>query len=185
MTPSPPPPSALARFNARPEAEAAALLHGVCACRAWGRGLLARRPFPGPEALLAASDTAVAELTARELAEALAGHPPIGRPEPGDPVSAREQRAMAGATAGLRAEMRALNQAYQERFGHVFLICATGLTAERLRDAIRLRVENPPEREREIVRTELARINRLRLARLLDGLQPPAAQRPPTPRENV
>ncbi|GGZ61489.1 hypothetical protein GCM10010387_63870 [Streptomyces inusitatus] len=148
------------------------MLHEVCACRAWSRGLLARRPFPGPDALLAASDAAVAELTARELAEALAGHPPIGRPEPGDPVSAREQRAMAGATAALRAEMHTLNQAYQERFGHVFLICATGLTAERLRDAIRLRVKNPPEREREIVRTELGRINRLRLTRLLDNPRP-------------
>ena len=65
----------------------------------------------------------------------MAGHPPIGRPSPGDPASAREQRGMAGASEELKAEMLELNLAYQERFGHVFLICATGRTGEQMRDA--------------------------------------------------
>ena len=93
----------------------------------------------------------------------MAGHPPIGRPKPGDPTSAREQRGMAGASEELKAEMLELNLAYQERFGHVFLICATGLTGEQMRDAVRDRIGNSPEQEREIVRTELGKINRIRL----------------------
>jgi 2-oxo-4-hydroxy-4-carboxy-5-ureidoimidazoline decarboxylase len=62
--------------------------------------------------------------------------------------------------------MLELNLAYQERFGHVFLICATGLTAEEMRDALRARLGNAPDAEREIVRTELGKINRIRLTRL-------------------
>ncbi|MEU0137538.1 2-oxo-4-hydroxy-4-carboxy-5-ureidoimidazoline decarboxylase [Streptomyces sp. NPDC006296] len=157
----------LARFNTLPAGEAAAALHEVCASTAWGDRLLAHRPYPGTEALFSASDAATAELSAVDLAEAMAGHPQIGRPAPGDPVSAREQRGMAGASDELRAEMLALNLAYQERFGHVFLICATGATGEQMRDAVKARIGNAPEREREIVRTELGKINRIRLTRLV------------------
>lgn len=141
-------------------------LREVCASGAWVEQVLARRPYADVEALFAASDAAMAELTAQDLAEAMSGHPPIGRPRPGDPTSAREQRGMAGAPAELKEQMLALNLAYQERFGHVFLVCATGLSAEQLRDAVRTRLGNTPEREREAVRSELVKINRIRLTRL-------------------
>ncbi|MCX4965650.1 2-oxo-4-hydroxy-4-carboxy-5-ureidoimidazoline decarboxylase [Streptomyces sp. NBC_00654] len=157
----------LARFNTLADNEAIAALHEVCASAAWGRAILSRRPYATADALLAASDAATAQLTAADLAEAMAGHPPIGRPKPGDPTSSREQRGMAGASEELKTEMLELNLAYQERFGHVFLICATGATGEQMRDALKTRTGNPPEREREIVRTELGKINRIRLTRLV------------------
>ncbi|WP_189215781.1 MULTISPECIES: 2-oxo-4-hydroxy-4-carboxy-5-ureidoimidazoline decarboxylase [Streptomyces] len=157
----------LARFNALEERAAATALHEVCASAEWGRRLLAGRPYTVVDDLLAASDAAMAGLTAADLAEAVAGHPPIGRPEPGDAASAREQRGMAGAPAELGAEMLELNLAYQERFGHVFLIRATGRTGEQMRDALRRRLANSPEQEREITRTELGAINRIRLSRLV------------------
>ncbi len=75
---------------------------------------------------------------------------------------------MAGASEELKAEMLELNLAYQEKFGHVFLICATGRTGEQMRDAVKERIGNPPEQEREIVRAELGKINRIRLTRLLE-----------------
>lgn len=161
-------PPGLARFNTLADPAARAALHEVCASAAWGERLLAARPYAGPEDLYAASDAATAALTATDLAEAMAGHPPIGRPKPGDPTSSREQAGMAGAPDGLKAEMLELNLAYQEKFGHVFLICATGRTGEQMRDAVKQRIGNAPEREREIVRTELGKINRIRLARLVD-----------------
>ncbi|WP_405534672.1 2-oxo-4-hydroxy-4-carboxy-5-ureidoimidazoline decarboxylase [Streptomyces sp. NBC_00075] len=164
-------PGGLARFNALEESEARAALHEACASAAWGRHLLAGRPYATAEDLYAASDAAMTELTADDLAEAMAGHPPIGRPKPGDPTSAREQRGMAGASDELKAEMLELNLAYQERFGHVFLICATGRTGEQMRDAVRDRIGNTPEREREIVRTELGKINRIRLGNLVQEEQ--------------
>ncbi|WP_405621021.1 2-oxo-4-hydroxy-4-carboxy-5-ureidoimidazoline decarboxylase [Streptomyces sp. NBC_00076] len=167
MTSTPTPPG-LARFNALGEHAAFAALHEACASAAWVKRLLAARPYADTGSLYAASDAAMAELTSDDLAEAMAGHPPIGRPEPGDPTSTREQRGMVGASEELRAEMLELNLAYQDRFGHVFLICATGRTGEQMRDAVKERIGNSPEQEREIVRTELGKINRIRLARLVD-----------------
>ncbi|MCX4820245.1 2-oxo-4-hydroxy-4-carboxy-5-ureidoimidazoline decarboxylase [Streptomyces sp. NBC_01142] len=162
------PPAGLARFNTLQETAALAALHEVCASSAWGSKLLAQRPYATVEALFDAGDAAMAELTADDLAEAMAGHPPIGRPKPGDPTSSREQRGMAGASEELKAEMLELNLAYQETFGHVFLICATGATGEQMRDAMKARIGNSPEQEREIVRTELGKINRIRLTRLAE-----------------
>ncbi|MET7622301.1 2-oxo-4-hydroxy-4-carboxy-5-ureidoimidazoline decarboxylase [Streptomyces sp. NPDC005408] len=159
----------LARFNTSQDSAALAALHEVCASSAWGSKLLAQRPYATVEALFDASDAAMAELTAEDLAEAMAGHPPIGRPKPGDPTSAREQRGMAGASEELKSELLELNLAYQEKFGHVFLICATGATGEQMRDAVKIRIENSHETEREIARGELVKINRIRLTRLVEG----------------
>ncbi|MFG3658551.1 2-oxo-4-hydroxy-4-carboxy-5-ureidoimidazoline decarboxylase [Streptomyces sp. NPDC047706] len=161
-------PPGLARFNALEENAALAALREACASTAWANRLLVARPYATAGDLYGASDAAMADLTPADLDEAMAGHPPIGRPKPGDPTSAREQRGMAGASEELRAEMLELNLAYQEKFGHVFLICATGRTGEQMRDALTERIGHSPEQEREIVRTELGKINRIRLARLVE-----------------
>ncbi|MFG2145456.1 2-oxo-4-hydroxy-4-carboxy-5-ureidoimidazoline decarboxylase [Streptomyces sp. NPDC048696] len=158
----------LARFNTSDDSTALAALHEVCASSVWGSKLLAQRPYATADELFAASDAAMVELDAADLREAMAGHPPIGRPKPGDPTSAREQRGMAGASEELKAEMLELNLAYQDRFGHVFLICATGATGEQMRDAMKARIGNTAEAEREIVRAELGKINRIRLTRLVE-----------------
>jgi 2-oxo-4-hydroxy-4-carboxy-5-ureidoimidazoline decarboxylase len=178
--PQPPAPPGLTWFNSAPEPAARTALHEVCTARTWGSALLAGRPYADTEALCVAADAATAELSAADLAEAMDGHPPIGRPKHGDPASAREQRGMAGASEQLKAEMLELNLAYQEKFGHVFLICATGLTGEAMRDAVRARLGNEPDREREVVRGELAKINRIRLTRLAEN---PSAEPPPADKE--
>ncbi|MCX4765894.1 2-oxo-4-hydroxy-4-carboxy-5-ureidoimidazoline decarboxylase [Streptomyces sp. NBC_01275] len=164
-------PPGLARFNDLEESVARAALHEACASTAWANRLLKARPYATADELYTASDAAMTELTAADLAEAMAGHPPIGRPKPGDPTSAREQRGMADASEELKARMLELNLAYQEKFGHVFLICATGRTGEQMRDAVEERIGNPPEKEREIVRTELGKINRIRLGNLVEDDQ--------------
>ncbi|MFF4423900.1 2-oxo-4-hydroxy-4-carboxy-5-ureidoimidazoline decarboxylase [Streptomyces sp. NPDC001549] len=166
MTSSPTP--GLTRFNTLDDGAATAELHEVCASSAWGSTLLAQRPFATAESLFAANEAAMAELTADDLGEAMGGHAPIGRPKPGDPTSAREQRGMAGASEELKNELLELNLAYQDKFGHVFLICATGATGEFMRDAVKVRIDNSPEQEREIARGELVKINKIRLTRLVE-----------------
>ncbi|MEU6296172.1 2-oxo-4-hydroxy-4-carboxy-5-ureidoimidazoline decarboxylase [Streptomyces erythrochromogenes] len=167
MTSSPTP--GLTRINTLEDGAATAELHEVCASSVWGSKMLAQRPFATAESLFAANEAAMAELTAEDLAEAMGGHAPIGRPKPGDPTSAREQRGMAGASEELKSELLELNLAYQEKFGHVFLICATGATGEFMRDAVKVRIDNSPEQEREIARGELVKINKIRLTRLVEG----------------
>ncbi|MEV6103718.1 2-oxo-4-hydroxy-4-carboxy-5-ureidoimidazoline decarboxylase [Streptomyces sp. NPDC051940] len=159
----------LSRLNASDAPTAAGLLHEVCASAAWGAAVAAGRPYADAESLYAASDAATAALTPADLDEAMAGHPPIGRPKAGDATSSREQAGMAGASDALKAEMLELNLRYQDRFGHVFLICATGLSGEQMLAAVKERIGNTPERERETVREQLGRINRIRLRRLAEG----------------
>ena len=165
MTTSAPP--GLARFNAADRADAVALLYEVCASRVWGVAVAAGRPYADVDALLDAADVAMAGLAGGDLAEAMAGHPPIGRPEPGDATSAREQSGVSGSGDEVRAELLELNLAYQESHGHVFLICATGRTGEEMLTALRRRIGNDTGTEREIVRAELGKINRIRLTRLM------------------
>ncbi|WP_110946090.1 2-oxo-4-hydroxy-4-carboxy-5-ureidoimidazoline decarboxylase [Streptomyces avicenniae] len=171
MTSRPPhtPPPGLAWLNGAEDRAVRPVLRRLCAAPDWADRLLAARPYADTAALLAVNDAAVAALSGDGLDAAVAGHPRIGRPDPADPASAREQRGMADADAALRAEMTELNLAYQERFGHVFLIRATGLTAVQLRDALRARLGNDPAAERAVTRTELGRINALRLTRLAES----------------
>jgi 2-oxo-4-hydroxy-4-carboxy-5-ureidoimidazoline decarboxylase len=60
------------------------------------------------------------------------------------------------------------NREYEARFGHVYLVCASGRTGEELVDVLRSRLGNDPAAERRVVREELGKINRLRLERLVD-----------------
>ncbi|MEC3997834.1 2-oxo-4-hydroxy-4-carboxy-5-ureidoimidazoline decarboxylase [Actinacidiphila sp. DG2A-62] len=166
----------LARLNDAAAPAAAQLLREVCGSTAWCAAVAAGRPYADLAGLLAASDAAMAALTAADLAEAMAAHPPIGRPAPGDPASAREQSGVGDAE---RAELLRLNAEYQQAHGHVFLIRAAGRTGAQMLAALKGRIGNDPDTEREIVRTELAGINRIRLTRLAGAAaEPETAQTP-------
>ena len=162
-------PIAVAEFDAAPAADAAAELMPCCASRRWISGLVSGRPYARLDRLTAASDALLARLDWHELETALAGHPRIGDRASGasrsDGWSRQEQAGTATAADQVRQELAACNVAYERRFGHVFLICATGLSAEMMLGALRSRLDNDPIAEREVVRTELAKIVRLRLAK--------------------
>ncbi len=123
-------------------------------------------PSATTDALLDRADRVLAELPDAELDAALDGHPRIGaRSE--DPNSAREQARVADANAAVKAELAAENRSYEDTFGYVYLVCASGRTAEELLDILTDRLANDPDTERRVMRSELAKINRLRLERLL------------------
>ena len=162
-------PVAVAEFDAAPAADAAAELMPCCASRRWISGLVSGRPYARLDRLTAASDALLARLDWSELESALAGHPRIGERASGgarsDGWSRQEQAGAATAPDRMLQALAAANLAYERRFGHVFLICATGLSAEAMLSALRSRLANDPVAEREIVRTELTKIVRLRLAK--------------------
>ncbi|MDO3638429.1 2-oxo-4-hydroxy-4-carboxy-5-ureidoimidazoline decarboxylase, partial [Mycolicibacterium arseniciresistens] len=85
-------------------------------------------------------------------------------------ASAREQAGVLAAGDDVRAELAAKNQAYELRFGHVYLVCASGRSAEDLLAVLTDRLTNDAATERRVLRKELAEINRLRLRRLV-GVQ--------------
>ncbi|MFB7471845.1 2-oxo-4-hydroxy-4-carboxy-5-ureidoimidazoline decarboxylase [Kitasatospora sp. NPDC056184] len=145
------------------------ILLGVCASPAWADAVAAARPWRDRGALLDANANAVAALSAADLRDAVAGHPPIGAPGEGGPASEREQAGVRGADGALLDELHRANAAYEAKFGHVFLVCATGRTAAGMLAALRERHPNDPATEAEIVRGELRKINDIRLTRLLNG----------------
>ncbi|MGH3318580.1 MAG: 2-oxo-4-hydroxy-4-carboxy-5-ureidoimidazoline decarboxylase [Streptosporangiaceae bacterium] len=152
----------LSALNDAEAAEAAATLRAVCAAESWVRTLVEARPYTSAGDLCAASDAAVARLDARGLAEALARHARIG--EPADHERSRREQAGAVETGeGVRAALREANRRYEARFGHVFLIRASGRSAEEMLAALRARLDHDPATEREVAREELRTINRLRL----------------------
>lgn len=129
-------------------------------------GIVAGRPFTDADALHRRSDELTLALTGTALDEALAGHPRIG--ERGESAwSRQEQAGTASADDETRRQLAAANAAYEQRFGHVYLVCATGKSADELLAICRSRLDNDPQREQQIVREELAKINRIRLDKLL------------------
>jgi len=153
---------------------AAALLRPCCASTRWAQLLVAGRPYGSLGRLQSASDAAFAGLGWPDLREALAAHPRIGDRAAGpgrESAWSRQEQAAAGATvaapggAVVADALRAGNEAYEEQFGHVFLICAAGRPAEQILAALRGRLGHSPEAEQEVVREELRQIARLRLAK--------------------
>jgi 2-oxo-4-hydroxy-4-carboxy-5-ureidoimidazoline decarboxylase len=146
------------------------LLLGACSSTVWARRVLAGGPFRDVGALLERADRVLAELPDGEIDAALDGHPRIGA-EVDNASSAREQAAVLAAADSVKAELAAKNAEYDQRFGYVYLVCADGRSAEELLAILTDRLHNDPETERRVMRSELAKINRLRLARLLS--EPP------------
>jgi 2-oxo-4-hydroxy-4-carboxy-5-ureidoimidazoline decarboxylase len=144
-------------------------LGACCAAQSWIAAVLASRPYADEEALFAVSDRATEKLDDAGFAEALAAHPRIGdRPiGPEASWSRQEQSGVPSADADTRAQLAVANAEYEQRFGHTYLVCATGKSAEALLEICRSRLGNDPVAERRVVLAELAKISRIRLDKLL------------------
>ena len=152
----------LASFNAAPEQEAQAEMLACCASRRFAAAMAAGRPYPSPAAAEAAVETVFGSLTWPDVLEAMDAHPRIGARVSGP--SAAEQ---SGVADDSRAALQAGNAAYEERFGHVFLICATGLSGEQMLAALRQRLANDETSERLAATAELRKITVLRVRKAL------------------
>ncbi|MEP9392181.1 MULTISPECIES: 2-oxo-4-hydroxy-4-carboxy-5-ureidoimidazoline decarboxylase [Gordonia] len=156
----------LASFNELSERQAIGTLYDCCSSSIWALRVARARPFVDDEALLEYADLILAELTEADLDEALAGHPRIGD-RPDNASSQREQSGVAGADPAVLAELKDLNRAYDEKFGHVYLVFANGRPAAELLAILKERIRNDAATERRVMRMELAKINRARLQRML------------------
>ncbi|MEV4153578.1 2-oxo-4-hydroxy-4-carboxy-5-ureidoimidazoline decarboxylase [Nocardia salmonicida] len=154
----------LAGFNDLPAETAEAALLACCAAPRWARAVAAARPYATTESLAAAADAASASLDDADIDAALAGHPRIGD-RPTSAESAREQSGVTG--RDVRSALAEGNRAYEAKFGHIYLVCAAGRSGEELLAVLRARLDNDPSTERQVMRTELSKINRLRLAGLV------------------
>ena len=159
----------LKAFNDLPSDEAVHVLLACCSAPAWAQVVAAGRPYASADELFEAADAALAGLDQGELDVALAGHPRIGeRPQgAGGAWSRQEQAGMDAAQAATMGEIAERNRLYENRFGHVYLVCATGKSADELLAILRSRLRNDEQTEWRVVREELAKITRIRLERVV------------------
>jgi OHCU decarboxylase len=154
-------------LNGLSEDAARAALTRCCGARRWVEQMLAARPFGSDAALVASAERVWWGLGREDWLEAFARHPRIGE-RAAEEWSRREQAGVDGTTAAIRADLAERNRAYEERFGHLFLISATGKTADALLGELRRRLANDPATELRIAAGEQAKIIRLRLEKLVD-----------------
>ena len=130
--------------------------------------MVSGRPYRTSNHLLTAAGVLMEELSDDEWLEAMRAHPRIGERGGEAPASSRREQAtaMAGSPQTLAA-LAAENRQYEERFGHVFLIYASGRGADEILSELRRRMKNEPRAELEEAKTQLRRIVELRLGRLL------------------
>jgi 2-oxo-4-hydroxy-4-carboxy-5-ureidoimidazoline decarboxylase len=154
-------------LNRLPDEAAAQALRQVCTSARWLDAMLAGRPYASQDALFTASDAGVSALSPADLREALDGHPRLGE----NPVawSKQEQAGVMNADEAARRALAKGNAEYEQRFGHIYLACATGRTAGELVALLRERLGNDPETEWRVVAAELAKINQIRLRKLIGG----------------
>lgn len=163
----------LSALNALSTSEAERELLACCGSQAWARDVAASRPYPDTETLLSTSDWVWSRLAPDDWREAFAKHPRIGEPAaataPGTERrwSEGEQSRAQQSASSVLAQLALTNAKYEDRFGHVFLICATGRTADEILANARERLHNDPERELRIAAEEQRRITHLRLRKLL------------------
>jgi allantoicase len=173
-------------LNALPVEQAEGELLACCGSREWAARVAAERPFADAAALAATADEIWEGLGPEDWLEAFAAHPRIGErpsakavagapvagtsgPDPwatGAEWSGAEQAGVEGADPGVLAALAEGNLAYERRFGHVFLVSASGRKADELLAALRQRLHNDPETELSVAAAEQRKITHLRLARL-------------------
>jgi 2-oxo-4-hydroxy-4-carboxy-5-ureidoimidazoline decarboxylase len=160
--------SALAAFNAAPADAAERDILACCASRTFARAIAGGRPYRDPASIQHAVDTEFAILSWDDIVESMDAHPRIGdRKAASEGWSAAEQSGAATACDQVRRGLADGNAAYEERFGHVFLICASGLSGQQMLDQLQARLTNDEHAERAVVRAELQKITQLRVEKLL------------------
>ena len=156
-------------FNALPADDARTLVAGWLGVRRWVDDVVAGRPYSDVAALHKRAHDSALVLTDHELASALSRHPRIGQSRDADDAESRHsRREQAGVDARDAERLRAANTAYEQRFGHLFLVRAAGRTTAEIVVELQRRLVNDEETEREETVAALREIALLRLEQAVE-----------------
>jgi OHCU decarboxylase len=166
--------SALQQLNELAPEQAEAEFLKCCGSQAWAKALSDARPFGDADALYRKADSTWWSLGDEDWLEAFRAHPKIGeqkaaaaQSEQARNWSAREQSGVQDAAAETKAALAAGNQEYEERFGFIFIVCATGKSSEEMLAILNERLQNDSGTELRLAAEEQRKITRLRLEKLL------------------
>ena len=166
----------LDRLNELSADDAAAEFLKCCGSTAWAKAMSDARPFSNSDELSFKADEIWWNLDEEDWLEAFRAHPKIGEKKAAAVQSAEAQRWSAQeqsetgrAAAETKAAMAEGNREYEQRFGFIFIICATGKSAEEILAALNGRLNNNPETELRAAAEEQRKITQIRLQKLLEN----------------
>jgi 2-oxo-4-hydroxy-4-carboxy-5-ureidoimidazoline decarboxylase len=164
----------LGEFNALPALGAEAVLLDCCGATRWTKQVTAQRPFGSANALHAAADAAWQKMDRDAILEAFSHHPRIGQKTATGSESHRrwsegEQTGVRIAAEDVKSRLAQGNSTYYEKFGYIFIVCATGKTADEMLALLEQRLQNDAARELPIAAEQQRLIMRLRLEKLFAG----------------
>jgi 2-oxo-4-hydroxy-4-carboxy-5-ureidoimidazoline decarboxylase len=158
----------------QPEAAKLAFLQ-CCTANAWVERMVAAMPFSSLDTLSAQADINWQGLTEADYLQAFEGHPKIGdvsslreKYRSTEKIAAGEQSGVNTATEKMLTQLKQLNDDYQEKFGFIFIVCATGKTASQILETLSQRIVN--ERSEEIINAaeEQRKILQIRIEKMIE-----------------
>jgi 2-oxo-4-hydroxy-4-carboxy-5-ureidoimidazoline decarboxylase len=165
----------LAALNALDDGAAVGAFLRCCGSSRWARQMSAARPFADAAAMAAAADRIASALEPADWREAFAAHPKIGAGRAGGAGggaeagwSEQEQAGVTLATDETLTRLADANRTYEARFGYIFIVCATGKTADEMLALLERRLRHDAGDELRIAAGEQRQITRLRLTKLIE-----------------
>lgn len=144
-----------------------------CGCERWAEVLATARPYASEDQLLSKADETFDGLNREEWLEAFAAHPKIGdveslRQKYGNTKdwAQNEQAGVNGVSQDVIERLASGNKTYEDRFGYIFIVCATGKSADEMLDILNSRINNDPDVELGLAAQEQKKITHIRLAKL-------------------
>src|SRR5437762_3165467 len=164
----------LGELNRWQSANAEAEFLKCCGSQRWASAMTAARPFANIDELLTKADRTWSSLRPEDWLEAFRAHPKIGekkaaaaQSKEAQQWSAQEQSGINDAAADTIAALADCNRDYEQRFGFIFIVCATGKSSEEMLAILRARLQNDAEAEIAVAAEEQRKITRIRLEKLL------------------
>ncbi|MDR3616407.1 MAG: 2-oxo-4-hydroxy-4-carboxy-5-ureidoimidazoline decarboxylase [Candidatus Obscuribacterales bacterium] len=161
------------RINELDPTSAQQLFLNCCGARCWAEEMTQGRPYASDQALFERAAQAWEKLSSDDWLEAFGAHPKIGDIESlkakysaTKNLAESEQSGVTQASQQVLEELAAKNKEYEEKFGYIFIVCATGKTADEMLNILRSRIVNSPEKELKNAIEEQKKITRLRLEKL-------------------
>ena len=165
----------LEQLNSLPPNRAEEELLHCCGSREWALRMVKERPFADLPELISRAKSIWFSLQPRDWLEAFLSHPKIGESHPAGQSSARarnwseqEQSGTKYASPDTLHSLADLNSKYEKKFGHIFIVCATGKSSEQMLATVRQRLNNDPVTELGIAEAEQFRITQIRLEKLVN-----------------
>ncbi|MFM8313570.1 MAG: 2-oxo-4-hydroxy-4-carboxy-5-ureidoimidazoline decarboxylase [Deltaproteobacteria bacterium] len=164
----------LSQFNSLPMKDAQEVLTHCCGSHQWVQKMEKLRPFSDLSAVFSSSSEIWNGLTQEDWKEAFSHHPKIGDLDSLKKKFAstrvwaeQEQRGSEKASIAVLQALALGNQNYENRFGYIFIVCATGKSAEQMLNLLEARLRNDPAQEIKLAAAEQEKITLIRLEKLI------------------